>query len=251
MQKKLIYGFQQNYRNLIKGFEALVFPSDQNCPLCRQKLPQSGLVCDSCQRGLELWRQEKKCPLCGRLMADGGDRCSDCKKSIPVYKLARAAAPYEGYFEQAIKRFKYHNEQWLAEPLGIMMAELIKNEPLYHKIDLVIPVPLSKRRLGERGFNQSLLLAKVIGKQLDIPLGKDILFKIRETKDQIGLTKKERLTNLEGAYQVRDGLSIKGAGILLVDDILTTGSTVHHGSLVLLRSGAKEVKVVTWAGVIS
>ncbi|MFA5536241.1 MAG: ComF family protein [Bacillota bacterium] len=251
MGTKTTISLRQNYQNLIKGFETLLFPPGQNCPLCKQKLSQGGLICDSCQSRLELWQQAKKCAYCGHLAAADEDRCYSCQRTAPVFKLARAVAPYEGYFSQAIKRFKYQNEQWLAEPLGKMMARLIKSEPLYHDIDLIISIPLSKKRLAERGFNQSLLLAKVVGQQLDIPLGKDVLLKIRETEDQIGLTKNERLRNLEGAFQLKEGATVKGAGILLVDDIFTTGSTVHHGSLVLLGAGAREVKVVTWAGVIS
>lgn len=228
----------------------LIFPPNQNCPLCSQQLPQGRLVCGSCDTKLKLWQEEAKCKTCGRLIAGDEGRCFSCKENPPAFKIARAAAPYDGDFGQAVKRLKYQGEQWLAEPLGIIMGELIEREALYKGIDLLIPVPLSKRRLAERGFNQSFLLAKAIGKYLDLPHSKDVLFKIQETQDQIGLKRVERLLNLKGVFAVKESTAIKGKSILLVDDILTTGSTAHHGSQVLLDEGAAEVRVITWAGVI-
>lgn len=248
MNSKYFSVLQQNYRELIKGFETLVFPPNHSCPFCKQKMAKGRHLCHACELKLQLWQEEVKCKICGRLVGEVG-RCFSCQKNIPLFKFARSVAPYEGDFQMAIKRFKYNGEKWLAEPLGNMMSDLIKGEPLFKEIDLLIPIPLSKKRLAERGFNQSLLLAKTIGKNLDIPYRDDILFKIRETQDQIGLKRSERLSNLEGAFEVKKPLALKGVRVLLVDDIFTTGSTAHHSSKTLLEAGAEEIKVITWAGV--
>ncbi len=111
--------------------------------------------------------------------------------------------------------------------------------------DGIVPVPLSIRSLRKRGFNQSLLIARVISKKLNVPLLMDNLRKIKETPPQIGLSARERLLNLKNVFEVRG--SIKGLRLLLVDDVMTTGATVAECSKELMKAEAKEVTVITLA----
>jgi ComF family protein len=111
--------------------------------------------------------------------------------------------------------------------------------------DAVLPVPLSRTGLRKRGFNQSLLLAKAVSDHREIPLIMDALFKKKETLPQIGLSAKERITNLKGAFHA--DRKVLGMRLLLVDDVMTTGATARTCSKELIDAGAREVTVLTLA----
>ncbi|NLL19994.1 MAG: ComF family protein [Clostridia bacterium] len=208
-------------------------------------------MCPACSYLLEMWREEPHCLRCGRPRSGTGDLCRDCLATTPPFRLARAAAPYDGPFRQAVQKLKFQGALLLAEPLGQLMAETVLAEPMYTGVELVVPVPLHRRKLRSRGFNQSSLLGKEIGNRLGLPLEEKVLIKERETKDQIGLTREQRLANLRGAFTVDKPQLVKGKSLLLVDDIFTTGSTVSHSAAALLAAGAEEVSVITWAAGIN
>lgn len=147
---------------------------------------------------------------------------------------------YEGVFAEAIHQLKFYGVRRLAKPLG----EFLLRIDIPHA-DGIVPVPLTKKSLNSRGFNQSLLLAHVVAKRTGIALYKDSLIKIRETPPQIGLSAGERLTNLKNAFAVRGNL--KGLSLLLVDDVITTGATVRECSRMLMKAGVKEVTVLSMA----
>jgi ComF family protein len=147
---------------------------------------------------------------------------------------------YEGILAEAINLYKFHGIKRLAGPLGEFLIDFSPE-----LIDAVVPVPLSVSGLRNRGFNQSLLLAKTFADRKDIPLVMDGLLKCRETGPQIGLSAKERAKNLKDAFSV--ARRFDGYRVLLVDDVMTTGSTANECSRQLLRVGAEEVSVLTLA----
>ncbi|MDR1160551.1 MAG: ComF family protein, partial [Syntrophomonadaceae bacterium] len=130
-----------------------------------------------------------------------------------------------------------------------LMAEVVKNEKRYEPLNMIIPVPSSHRSMVQRGFSQTLLLARPIGKILNIKdVDENCL--LRDQKNaplQKELTREERIRNLRGAFYVKNPDKLAGKNILLVDDIYTTGSTVKECSKVLLAAGAAKVSVVTWS----
>jgi ComF family protein len=166
--------------------------------------------------------------------------CGHCLKKAPPFSKVLNYGLYEGVLAEAINHLKFHGLKRLAKPLGSLLTvfDLVG-------LDGVMPVPLSIRRLRERGFNQSLLIARVISKKFHIPLLMDNLLKIKETPPQIGLSAKERLLNLKNAFEVRG--SIQGLRLLLIDDVMTTGATVTECSKELMKAEAKEVIVLTLA----
>jgi ComF family protein len=166
--------------------------------------------------------------------------CGHCLKKAPPFSKVLNYGLYEGVLAEAINHLKFHGLKRLAKPLGSLLAVFDLSGS-----DGIVPVPLSIRSLRERGFNQSLLIARVISKKLNVPLLMDNLRKIKETPPQIGLSARERLLNLKNAFEVRG--SIQGLRLLLVDDVMTTGTTVTECSKVLMRAGAKEVTVLTLA----
>jgi len=150
---------------------------------------------------------------------------------------------------EAISRFKFGGVARLARPLGALLADYADPEFPFSAVDLIIPVPLHPRRLRERGFNQSLLLARQVGKRRSIPLNFTALHRTRQTQPQTQLSGAERRKNVRGAFEVRQAEVVGGKRILLVDDVFTTGATVQECASVLGEAGASEVHVLTLARV--
>jgi competence protein ComFC len=166
--------------------------------------------------------------------------CGQCLKKKPPFSKVTNYGLYEGVLAEAINQLKFHGVKRLSKPLGRLLLSL--DLP---KIDGIVPVPLNVKRLSERGFNQSLLLARVVSKAIKVPLLIDILFKKKETPPQLGLSAKERQSNLKDAFEANG--DIKVLRLLLVDDVMTTGTTVTECSRKLLKAGAKDVVVLTLA----
>lgn len=177
--------------------------------------------------------------------------CGECREKKRYFTKAIAVAVYEGTLSEAIHIFKYQKKQAMAKHLNVMITDLLLQR-LFDS-DIIIPVPLHKKRLNERGFNQSLLIAHYLSKRLCIPLSMDGLQRVRWTRPQIELSRHERLKNVRGAFAVLAGLKpahiIKDKRVILVDDVYTTGATVNECAKVLKKAGASEVVVFTLARV--
>lgn len=166
--------------------------------------------------------------------------CTQCIKKSPPFSKVFNYGIYEGVLAEAINYLKFYGLKRLSKPLSKFLINFD-----FNGLEGIVPVPLSKKRLIERGFNQSLLFAKTISKEKKIPLLIDNLLKIKDTPPQTGLSGKERSLNLRNAFNVKG--NIKGLRLLLVDDVMTTGATVTECSRQLLKGGAKEIIVVTLA----
>lgn len=191
------------------------------------------------------------CPRCGRSFASPvalayspHHLCAACRAQPPSFTQARSLYAYEPPLREAIHLFKYHKKVSLAGPLGDLMTEAFPQHPA---MDLLIPVPLHASRLREREFNQSLLLADRLNRQLRLPLSYDNLVRVRPTQPQTELSRAARLKNLRRVFVVRRPDEVAGKRILLVDDVLTTGTTVNECAKALRRAGAADVYVRTLA----
>jgi ComF family protein len=153
---------------------------------------------------------------------------------------------YEGALRSAIHRFKFKKRKRLAEPLGILLVKYLSSSPSVEmkEMDVIVPVPLHRKRLRERGFNQSELLARVIGRYYEIPIA-SALERIINTRAQFDLPRAERFKNISGAFKVREIKSVYNKRILLLDDIYTTGSTIAECSKSLKTAGARRIEVLT------
>ncbi len=148
---------------------------------------------------------------------------------------------YNNTLKNSIKRFKFGNKPSYFRAFGMLLALKVKNTENLDNFDTVIPVPLHKSRRKQRGYNQAELIAGYTAKQLGVRLESSILIKTMETQTQSLLSKTDRLTNLEEAFSVRFPKQVAGKNILLVDDIITTGSTVNQCSKALKAVGAQRV----------
>jgi len=174
-------------------------------------------------------------------------RCGACLSHHPAYTAARAAFVFTGPAQELIHRFKYGHKTHLDKPLALLTARSLENFIGKIEADLVIPVPLHKKRLRWRGYNQAVLLASVLAKKWEIPLTRDGMSRIRWTEPQINLSGDERRHNIKGAFAITKPGLITGKRVMLVDDVITTGSTVVECAKTLKKGGAAEVFVIAVA----
>ena len=211
------------------------------------------------------------CMVCGRVLLDGKNCgkqmmdlqiCSSCLSTFPVRASSERwfpclSDPYDAdpipdlsvwalfYYEAPVtillRRMKFHSKQYCGMLIGELMGrEFPSDIPI--KWDAVVPVPLSEKRLSKRGFNQAEILAQGLAKHCKIPLCNNVLIKSRHTHQQSRFTEpSRRMENVKGAFAVDEKWDITGWNILLVDDILTTGATLHEAARVLIEGGASSV----------
>ena len=227
-------------RNLISKFVNFLYPSA--CPICGTEPDTFRLApfCSACWSGIEKY-SGPSCRICATPFTSEEARfCAECLKKPPHFAKAMSFGLFDGTLATAIHYFKFQRLKRLHRPLGERLLDFDMSGT-----DAIIPVPLSIRGLRERGFNQSLLLAKTLSDGTKTPLIMDGLLKITETAPQLGLSRNERRVNLKGAF--RADRKFPGMRLLLVDDVMTTCSTVNECSKELLRAGAAEISVLTLA----
>jgi ComF family protein len=195
-------------------------------------------VCDECDAALRRFAPPW-CARCGAPPTLIACRCADLPAALTV---VRSAASDDGWLKVAIRSFKYGGESARAEHLGALLVPLLGDLPPF---DALVPVPLHPRRERRRGYNQARLLAQAAGGQ-SIPV-ENVLLRIRPTDQQVGLDAETRRTNVRGAFAVRAGASVRGRRFVLVDDVLTTGSTLGNCADTLVAGGAAWVGAVTLA----
>jgi competence protein ComFC len=174
--------------------------------------------------------------------------CGVCAETAPPFSRHRSAGRYRGVLKDAILLLKYRKNRPLGSELGRLAYETLrKDEDLWTGVDLIIPVPLHRRRRWERGFNQSEVIAREIGKRAGIPLARNVLRKIRNAPPQTTLEREARADNVREAYAVVRKETLRGKVVLLVDDVFTTGATIGECVRILLQAGADEVRAITVA----
>lgn len=146
---------------------------------------------------------------------------------------------FEGSLREAIHAFKFKGRKEVGRYLVKFIADKIGS--ISERFDVIIPVPVTEKRLKERGFNQSFIIAEEIGRITGRPVYPSILYKKRDTEDQFLLGKDKRRTNLKGAFAVKEKDRIKGRMVLVVDDLFTTGATAREATGIILKSGVKGV----------
>jgi ComF family protein len=223
----------------------LVFPP--LCPVCDGLLGKGRRdpLCGECWEALERisppW-----CRCCGAPLGIEG-LCGACRRRRPRFAYARAALRYGDLAREAIHAFKFGGRRGLANPLGDLIAGLGLSALPGAVPDVLVPVPLHRRRASERGYNQALLLALRIERAWDVPVAADVLLRDVPTLPQADLDAAARRRNVRHAFTVRRPEVIAGRHVVLVDDVLTTGATAGECARVLMRAGATTVGVVTVA----
>ena len=160
----------------------------------------------------------------------------------------RSVGLYSGVLKDAILLFKYKGYKCHGENLAQFVLRFLgEEEGLWGGIDLIVPVPLHRKKLGKRGFNQSLILARILAAQKNIPCDEKVLKKVRQGPPQTSLEAEDRLRNLKDVFMVKRSDRTSGKRVLLIDDVFTTGATLNECARMLLESGAMEVRALTVA----
>jgi ComF family protein len=234
-------------KNVLRGIVDIIFPP--MCAVCGAFFDAGGgtFFCRSCFSKISFIRSPI-CPCCGFPYPgerDSDHLCAGCLSGKTWFKTARSVGKYDSTLLDAIHQFKYKGKMTAGVTLGKFMAGY--DYPAFDigNYQMVVPVPLHTKRLKERGFNQSLILAKEIARRFAIEIDFTVLTRKADTAPQVNLKRDQRRENVKGAFEIRKPETIKGKNILLVDDVYTTGSTVRECAKVMIKGGATEVAVLT------
>jgi ComF family protein len=182
-------------------------------------------------------------PFLNRFPLDDQGLCGLCRRGLTGFDAAYSFGSYDGELRQLVHLFKYGRIQTLARPLAKFLSMAL---PLDRSFDVIVPMPLHWRKRFQRGFNQSELLARAVGKRWNVPVER-LARRIRATTVQAGLTSAKRRANVSGAFRAK--AAIRGKKVLLVDDVMTTGATASACASALKRAGAVSVTLLTLARV--
>lgn len=230
-------------RPLLTAFAELLFPA--HCLGCGEQLDSScpPLICATCRDGISIIGQPC-CPCCG---APGTNhRCRNCQHHSFAFDHARSLFVYQEPIRSLIHQLKFDGSLAGLSSFAALAKEA-NAATLFHEPDLILPVPLHLSRLRWRGFNQSLLLAKTCFPEWKKKIQPDLLRRHRATTPQTQLDGADRRSNLEGAFSLQKPQAVRDQSVLLVDDVFTTGSTLHECATVLREAGAAEIAAFTVA----
>ncbi len=233
----------------LQSLADVIFP--RTCLSCQTVLDEGGTkpFCEACTEKISPIASPL-CTLCGGPFPapDGIDHvCGDCLKDPPSFDVARSAGRYDGPLLEAISRFKYRSRTAGGVLLGRWMAA--RSWPGFRPADYdrLLPVPLHANRLRQRGFNQAVILGRVVAGAFKIPFDTAVLQRREHRDPQVGLGRKERMTNVRGAFAASFPERIEGKNIVILDDVYTTGSTIRECARVLKKAGAARVAALTLA----
>jgi ComF family protein len=182
-------------------------------------------------------------PFVNRFPLDETGRCALCRLGLQSFDAVYSYGSYEGTLRELVHLFKYAGVRPLAGPFGKFLAQALPRETAF---DVVVPMPLHWFKKWQRGFNQSDLLAREIGKKWGVPV-RTVVRRQKATRSQAGLTNAKRRANMSGAFKIPRGRSLAGMRVLLVDDVVTTGATASACARVLKRAGAAHVALLALA----
>ena len=217
--------------------------NNHHCLLCDEVADGTTPVCLACETELP-WLGDH-CQRCAVPLPAAGMTCGQCLMQPPAFERVVAPWTYNFPIDSLITRFK-HSAKW---PYGHLLGDLLA-QSLQHRFnedlprpDVLVPVPMSTRRLRQRGFNQAAMLARWLSERLDVPIDERLLLRPQDTNAQQDLNAEARKRNMHHAFALASDASVKGRHLALVDDVLTTGATAQALALLLLDAGASRVDV--------
>ena len=237
-----------NLKNVFQPFLIKSIIPDSDCYLCHEKVKsytnQSKLICHHCHARLPIL--QNGCPICAMPTASKPSNalnqpCGACLKKTPHYHKTVSAFHYETPINDFITSLKFNGQHYF---VPLLSEYLLKAIEVKYEVDerpeVIVPVPLHSKKLRERGFNQALLIAQSLSKQLNIPLLTQAATRTRYTKAQSALDANQRHRNLKGAFSVNP---VNYKTVAIVDDVMTTGTTANELSYQLIQAGISRVDI--------
>ena len=212
------------------------------CPVCLAWHVQQ--PCPACKARFQ--PQVPRCVRCALAVPPGSTVCGACVLSPPPFTRAVASVTYAFPWDRLITRYKFAGDLSLLPALSGLLIDSVAAEPdIFASVDWVLPMPVSPRRLRERGFNQAWELARHLSGALHLVARHDLLLRWRETEHQTSLSRDDRRANLRGAFMSAPGAraQLRGTHVALVDDVMTTGASAAEAACTLLEAGAARVDV--------
>ena len=237
-------------KNLFKKILNIILPP--RCPCCGKTVVSEHTLCENCFNQIN-FISAPYCKICGMPFENEKDAnlskiCARCASQKRTTRMNRSAIVYDDFSKKLILDFKFYGKTQNAKILAKWLYGAGK-DIFDEGVDLIMPVPLSYRRLLKRGYNQSAILARLLSKQTKIEADLFSLRKIKHTRPQSLLSPNARLKNVKHAFEVKRPQKIKGRRIVLIDDVLTTGATLGECTKALLKAGATSVDTLTVARV--
>ncbi len=235
-------------RDLARGAAQLLYPG--LCHLCGRPLPPgTDHFCPACRTELTTDRH-LRCPRCAAPVGPFvpcDDGCTGCRKRGLAFERAACLGPYEGALRAAVLRLKRRSGEGLAELLGELWADHAGERLRGLGAEAAVPVPLHRWRRWARGYNQSAAVAQGLASRLRLAWAPGCLVRIRHTPRQTAQSAAARRENVRGAFRARPGPALAGRAVLLIDDVMTTGSTADEAARALRAAGAGRVVVAVLA----
>lgn len=231
----------------LRALASLFYPS--LCSICSTAVDPTEYVCEPCSRKAPRI-QSPFCAKCSEpfygAITDSFS-CANCSHRVLHFDSAVASYRSRGIVRKLVHEFKYGKQLHLRHPVADWLVETLDDPRLQgRRFDIVVPVPLHPARKRERGFNQAELLAELLSARTGLPM-LDALERIRYTTTQTAFDRTERIENLRDAFRLRKNVDVRGLRVLLIDDVLTTGSTLSECARVLKAEGALSVHAATAA----
>lgn len=225
---------------LVDGLLSVIFPA--RCALCGEPVESlaDGIVCAACWSDLEHRPRDPRCRRCHMPVSarEAPAQCPACSEM--VLDLLRYVGPYRGALREHLLFLK--RKPQVCERLRERIREVLREDPVFRDVEVVLPVPLHPRRLRERGYNQATLLARDVARVLARPLREDVLRRIVDTEPRrAGMDARERAQSIAGSFAVTSEEAVRGKILLLVDDVYTSGATLNECARTLRQAGARRV----------
>lgn len=236
---------------MLQSLLHLLYP--KTCAACG--MPAHSGLCTSCRAEIRVHPDVVCCKTCGKVIMEPTSSgrvaatCKQCLRHPPHYDAARSAAAFSGPVRDLIHAFKYNRSTWLRHELSELLAGSVITYFNSERIHAVCPVPLNRRKERQRGYNQAALLAEKVAKSIQTTYLPNVLARSRNTPTQTHMSAQERRRNVAGAFQSPAHLRpwVYGRCFLLIDDVMTTGSTLSECAAALKANGAERVLAATVA----
>ncbi len=238
--------------SLLQNFFGFILPP--RCAICGRVLQIDQGICDECIENID-FISDNVCYRCGQPQGDFIDKrghhiCGRClAHPRQIFRFSRSACAYDNFSQKLILDFKFHDHTDLASLLAKMLY--VAGKDIFAAgVDVIIPVPLHYTRLLKRKYNQSALLAKELGKLSGVKVCYNAVIKSKMTRPQVECSGSERLTNVKGAFRLKNVAALQNKHVLLIDDVLTTGTTLKECAYAIKKARPKSIDSLTVARVL-